>query len=181
MIDQCQSLKKLTTNKGASWSRTLFRALAIVALSCLLTLGLVPVQAQAAFTDCPVNNVPSDPINLNLTDGVCTGESTADDPYDDDFIAIRANPAPLTEFELFDLAAGADTRDLIYSVSNGSHQGTLQRGGTTVLPNIDCSGGCVITGTHGGVAFPSFTYTQTGGSGTVGAAPASEAEIDNLT
>ncbi|MEL0436394.1 hypothetical protein, partial [Phycobacter sp. K97] len=175
MIDKY--LRLHNPGNGKSWLHVFGRSLHALALACLLTAVLFPAQARADFTSCPVNNVPTDPINLNLTDDVCTRESSAADISTADFIAIRAFPDPLTEFEIFDETG--DARDLIFNVNNGTDQGTITNSFQT-LNNIDCSSGCVISGTHGGVAFASFTYTQSGSSGSV-TPPASDAEIDDLT
>ncbi|WP_416369924.1 choice-of-anchor D domain-containing protein [Tritonibacter mobilis] len=140
----------------------------------MVSLFVAPQAAQASFTSCPANTSGGDPLTMNLTVDECTLQSgAAVSALSDDLIQIQIAGGSSTNFFIFDPSAN-DLRDLIFSVNNGSPQGTLDADGGS-LSGIDCAAGCTVSGTHGGSPF-TFTYTASGGGGSL----SSPAEIDDL-
>ncbi|MBR9822271.1 MAG: hypothetical protein GYB51_14880, partial [Rhodobacteraceae bacterium] len=133
---------------------------ALLALFATLMLVVTPGTARAAYTDCPAAAVGQQ-LALNLTDDNCFVVGTtppANTSYDEDFIFIDViNSSGTSNFEMQE--GPDDPRAISYSVN-----------GTPVSPalQVDCSAGCSITGSHGGTALTSFTFTNASSTGTIG-------------
>ncbi|WP_168161458.1 Ig-like domain-containing protein [Oceanicola sp. S124] len=136
-------------------------------LLVLLLTCLWPIQAKAAYSDCPPAST-GDQLALNLTDDNCFivgGATPAGTSFNEDFIFIQiVDASGGTSFELQDLSTaggGDDDRALTYTIN-----------GTTSVPpspqSVNCSAGCTITGSYGGTSITPTTFTNSGGSGTVG-------------
>ncbi|WP_350334594.1 choice-of-anchor D domain-containing protein [Coralliovum pocilloporae] len=153
------------SDRSAGWRWTI-RSLAVFQLvfgSMLSVLfwTAMPNQAEASFTMCPALDVTPFPIQagLDLTADNCTDTNSLPvSQQNNDFILIQ--PADGTGSTTFEIQEGpADARDLVYQVNGGSSIDNNGDGTT-----IDCSGGCTVSGTHGGTPF-SFTYTFNTGTG----------------
>jgi hypothetical protein len=148
-----------------SWFRSLVnlglpKATLVTAAFAFVFAASLPTSADADFTDCPtISN--GQQIGLNLTDDNCVNTAGPFPPtlsFDEDFIFIQVSDTSGNAFfELQDFAAD-DPRTLIFTV-NGS---------LSPPTGANCTAGCTVTGTHGGVPFSSFTFTNSGGVGTVG-------------
>ncbi|MEQ9567293.1 MAG: hypothetical protein RLN85_16015, partial [Pseudomonadales bacterium] len=166
-------LQALSSGAAKRWGGTGLRAVYGVLLTCLFLILFSSGSAQASFTDCPANNNELDPLTLNLTVDECTLETgAAGSAGGDDLIQIQIVSGADANFFILDPGVGGsggnDPRDLVFSVNNGSPQGTLDADNGSLV-NINCSAGCVVSGTHGGTPF-SFTYTQSAGGGSLGSA-----------
>ncbi|OIQ39450.1 MAG: hypothetical protein BM558_11790, partial [Roseobacter sp. MedPE-SW] len=149
------------------WSKLHLKALSAFAVFPLVALVLslaLPKPAHAGYSDCPSVSTVGHTLALNLTDGECFIAELGFGPNSDgseDYVVIQmANTAGSTNFQIND--GGTDARVLSYVV-NGV---TINNGNPNYTTN--CAAGCSASGTHGGTPF-SFTYTDTGQSGAVGA------------
>ena len=131
----------------------------------MLFLGALPDDAKAAYTDCPSNSVPLDPLVLNLTLDECTRESgIGPTTADDDWILIQdqGSGSSLTNFDINN-GPNDPGNVLSYSVTNGTDTINVTSPG---IQTIDCTTTCTITGSYGATGI-NFTYLDAGSSGEV--------------
>ncbi len=131
----------------------------------MLFLGALPDDAEAAYTDCPSNSVPLDPLVLNLTLDECTRESgIGPTTADDDWILIQdqGSGSSLTNFDINN-GPNDPGNVLSYSVTNGTDTINVT---STGIQTIDCTTTCTITGSYGATGI-NFTYLDAGSSGEV--------------
>ncbi|WP_339765701.1 IPT/TIG domain-containing protein, partial [uncultured Hoeflea sp.] len=123
-------------------------------------------KAHADFTGSCPSAVGADELLINMTDNECSLASAPgpNTDFSEDIIAIQNFGASNVNFLPF-YDETTDPRVLTYTINGnpGPNTGTV---GTRVY---DCSAGCLIEGTHGGVPFTSFIYTNSGGTGTYAA------------
>lgn len=147
-------------------SRTL--ALAVT----LICWGLVAAPAQAQVTDCPSISASGEYLILDFTIDECfSSRGSTPSGYDpgDDYILIQRGASPaITALNALDRSADPNT--LTASVDGESI--------TNSTATKNCSAGCTVTGTYGGVPFSSFVYTWSGSSGTTSSAPPAAPEIN---
>ena len=131
----------------------------------MLFLAAMPDEAEAQFTSCPTISGVGEQLGVNFTDDNCfdvNGAFPAGVSGNEDFLFIEVRDGVGgTNFNIQE--GGDDARDLVVNVGGS----TLDADGSSAT-NVNCTAGCLVTGTHGGVAFTSFTYTSTGASGSVG-------------
>ena len=131
----------------------------------MLFLGAVPDDANAAYTDCPSNSDPFDPLVLNLTLDECTLESgIGPTTLNDDWILIQdqGSGSSLTNFDINN-GPNDPGNILSYSVTNGTDIINVTSPG---IQTIDCTTTCTITGSYGATGI-NFTYLDAGSSGEV--------------
>ena len=158
--------------------RSYFRRIATFLLPALILLSALPQEAEAAYDDCPALSSVGHTLALNMTDGECfngdTGPFGPNSDTTEDYVVVQmADGTGGTNFQIND--QGADSRTLSYVV-NGSV--TVN----SAAPNytVNCSSGCSISGTHGATSF-SFTYTDTGVSGSVGSSVGPPSDFGSST